>query len=193
MECEECGTWIDQTKARKRRRYCSSACRQRAYRRRQRAYGVPDEMRGLPRWTRADGKRPIQADGWPASSTDPTTWSTWAETRSGCGNGQGVMLGGGLVCIDLDRAFRPDGTLTSIAERVLGACPGAWVETSVSGQGLHVFGTGFERPGRKVDTEEGTSVELYSRARFIRVTGHTYRAGGLPAIDLNEVIRTIMI
>lgn len=143
------------------RRYCSNACRQRAYRARQ----VPAEMRGR-RWVRADGKRPIRCDGTPASSVNPATWSTLAAVReSTAGDGFGVMLGGGLGCYDLDhvtdgqvRAF-----LASVGEPVV------MIERSMSGEGAHVFIRADESPGWK-RTVDGVSVERYTRARFIRTT-----------------------
>ena len=71
-----------------------------------------------------------------------------------------------------------DGRLSALAERVLDRNPGAYVEVSVSGRGLHVFGGLSEGPGRR-----GAGVEVYSRARFIRVTGNVFRGmcGAVPA------------
>ena len=83
----------------------------------------------------------------------------------------------GLGCIDLDGCL-VDGWLSPLAQRVLERNPGAYVEVSVSGNGLHIFGefaevSGIRRPG----------FEFYSRARFIRVTGDVFRglsgAGGV--------------
>lgn len=169
--------------------YCSPACRQRAYRQRQRAE-IPGRLRSLDRWTRADGKRPVQLNGAPASTTRPATWTTYANVRdhTTAGNGYGIMLGNGLACIDLDHALDPTGTPTATARRVLEACPGAWVEISSSGRGLHIFGAGFEAAGRRLVAADGTGVEIYSRARFIRVTGTTFRAGGVHALDLDAVL-----
>lgn len=124
------------------------------------------------RWVRADGKRPITVTGRAASSTDPSTWSTFAEVlASRAGDGFGVMLGGGyLACHDLDHALK-DGELKSwardvidgIAERVL------FTEVSMSGEGLHVFVDAPEGPGWKRPVGDGGH-EFYSRGRFIRVT-----------------------
>lgn len=119
-------------------------------------------MRSARRWTRADGKRPIQSDGRPASSTNPATWASFAEVRDGAGDGVGVMLGGGLGCYDLDHVTDDDARafVATVPERVV------FVERSLSGAGVHVFieapeGPGTRRPG----------VERYTRARFIRTTG----------------------
>ena len=190
MNCRECGERIGIGGARgPRPSYCTSACKQRAYRRRKRENRIPERLVTLARWTRADGKRPIQTNGKTASSTNPATWTTHKNaTKATAGDGLGFMLGDGVVCIALDHALTTDGQITPTAQRVLDACPGAWVETSVSGRGLHVFGTGFERAGRRFTAADGTGVECYARARFIRVTGNTYRAGGLPVLDLDAAM-----
>lgn len=117
------------------------------------------------RWVRADGKRPIQVDGSPASSTDSDTWARFCDVQSGAGDGFGVMLGGGLGCVDLDHCLE-DGVLAPWAAEVLDAESSLFVEVSLSGNGLHVFvecpeGSGSRRGG----------VERYSRGRFIRCTG----------------------
>ena len=144
--------------ARSDARYCSGACRQRAYRGRR----LPAELTSGRRWVRARGKRPITTSGRAASTKDPRTWSSFAEVRrSSAGDGFGVMLGGGLGCYDLDhvsddeiRAF-----LATVPERVL------FAERSVSGDGVHVFVEAPEEPGWRRG-----SVERYTRSRFIRTT-----------------------
>lgn len=188
MKCIECGT--EAGLGGKRGilpRYCSNACRQRAYRRRRRENRIPERLTRLDRWVRADDKRPIQINGKSASTTKPATWSSFADVeKSTAGNGRGIMLGDGIVCIDLDDALRA-GQPTKTAQAVLDACPGAWVEISQSGRGLHVFGAGFERAGQRFRTADGTGVEIYTTNRFILVTGQTYRPGGLPVLDLDGV------
>lgn len=140
------------------------------------------ELRALDRWTRADGKRPITLMGRAASSTRPGTWSTYQDVKaSTAGDGIGVMLGDGLACIDLDHAIGDDGALSPLAVEVLALNPGAWVERSRSSRGLHVFGLLPEGPGVK-----RPGIEVYSRARFIRVTGDEYRAGRLVPLVVPE-------
>lgn len=145
-------------------RYCSNACRQRAYRER---HALPATMTRRRQWVRADGKRPVQLDGRPASSTDPSTWAHCVDVKAGP---HGIMLGAGLGCYDLDhvtdveaRAF-----IATVAEPVV------YVERSLSGEGVHVFVEAPEGPGWK-RTVNGLSVERYTRERFIRVTGETFR------------------
>ena len=154
-------------------KFCSGACRQRAYRARKRAERaavptLPARMTRVRRWVRAAGKRPITVSGAPASSTDPRTWSTYSEVRkSNAGNGFGVMLDGtGLGCVDIDNCLKGDkleGWAHGVLMNVKG--PVVFVERSVSGRGVHVFVNMESRPGRRF-----AGYEVYSRDRFIRVT-----------------------
>ncbi|WP_414121182.1 bifunctional DNA primase/polymerase [Corynebacterium nuruki] len=166
MECEQCGAVL--VGGSSRRRFCTPRCRQRHHR----ATVGPSERLSEGRWVRCVGKRPVTVSGRPASSTDPSTWSSWPEVQSStAGDGFGVMLGGGLACHDLDHAL--DGgelkpwareVLDGIRERVL------FAEVSVSGEGLHLFVEAPEGPGHRRAVGDGGH-EFYSRARFIRVTG----------------------
>lgn len=133
-------------------------------------------MRALPRWTRAAGKRPITITGEPASTTKPTTWSRFAEVEN---DAHGIMLGGGLGCIDLDSCFTAEGDLTPLARRIVAKNPGAFIEISQSGKGLHIFGLRPEGPGLR---RQG--IEVYSWGRFIRTTGEVYQRGGLEELNL---------
>lgn len=184
--------------------YCSGSCRQKAYRLRRRAESasvvaeaeeilrgavdpIPAELRERDRWVRwvltKDGRKlPLRADrSRAASSTDPRTWTSYAEARdSAVGTGVGFVLGDGVGCIDLDDALDADGNVISaVAHAVLRANPGAWVEVSMSGRGLHVFGLLDEAPGRR-----RPGIEIYSRARFIALTGDVFRGGGRALVPL---------
>ena len=167
--CEQCGDEMPNLGYGRVRRYCTDACRQKGYRVRAAARGMPPRMTSERRWVRADGKRPVMVDGSPASSTDPSTWASWAEVQSGQGDGFGVMLGDGLGCWDLDDCLDGD-RLAPWAAEILDEADPLHVERSVSGRGLHIFVDAVEGPGSRRG-----NVEFYSRGRFIRVTGDTYR------------------
>ena len=165
MECEVCGREFEWS-GRGRR---PTACGQRCRKRRSRARVAVPVSEG--RWVRADGKRPITVSGRPASSTDPSTWSSFVAVQaSRAGDGFGVMLGGGLACHDLDHALG-DGVLKPWAREVLDGIRERvlFAEVSVSGEGLHVFVEAPEGPGRRRSVGDGGH-EFYSRARFIRTT-----------------------
>lgn len=132
------------------------------------------------RWARCDGKRPIMPDGSPASSTNSDTWSSFAAVQSGAGDGFGFMLGDGFGCIDLDNCL-VGGVANDGARKLLRFNRGAFVERSVSGRGLHIFGWRGEAPGVK-----RCGFEVYSFGRFIRTTGDTYRRGKMIELKITE-------
>jgi primase-polymerase (primpol)-like protein len=165
--------------------YCSGAHRVAAHRARQReqlaAAGIPAELRRMRRWTRWSrirrGERvvklPLTVDGRAASSTDRTTWSTWARAqRSRFGTGLGFVLAGdGVLAFDLDDCVDEHGNLSAPAQELLDTLPRTWVELSPSGRGLHVWGYGTVGKGRRFVTAGGLRVELYDRGRFVTITG----------------------
>ena len=105
MTCSLCGDRIP-LPARSDARFCSGACRQKAYRQRSRR-GIPAEMTARPRWVRHDASKvPLTLFGRPASVVDPRTWTTYEKAAaSTVGTGLGIVLGDGLGCVDLDECF----------------------------------------------------------------------------------------
>lgn len=165
-KCQRCGCKLDAL-ARSDARFCSTRCRVAAHR----SGNLPAALTQRRAWVRADGKRPVTTSGRPASSTDRSSWASFAEVRSSrAGDGFGVMLGDGLGCWDLDHCLDEEGVLAPWAREVLdGIGSPVWVERSMSGTGLHVFVLADEARGfRRGD------VEFYSRHRFIRVTGDRF-------------------
>ena len=156
--CVECSQRFPVPRTGRPKRFCGQTCRKRASRRPK----FPSVMTGERRWVRAVGKRPVQVSGAPASSTDPGTWASFLDVQQGAGDGFGIMLGGGLGCYDFDHMSDLDvrGFVALIPEPVL------FAERSVSGEGVHVFVVAPEERGWRRG-----SVERYTRARFIRVTG----------------------
>lgn len=173
-------------------RFCSNACKQKAYRAARKAKSlpaIPAAMTERRRWVRKDGKRPLTVMGWSASSTRSRTWDSFEAVRaSTVGDGFGFMLGGGIGCIDLDHCIE-GGVLLPWARDILDRCPQTFVEVSQSGTGLHIFGFLAEGPGR--GQRDGDGVEFYSTGRFIAVTGNPF-AGSVPCLaDLSEVVSTL--
>lgn len=140
------------------KRFCSTRCRVAHHRWHQ----LPALMRERSTWVRTDRKRPIQVDGSPASSTDPSSWTTYERVADGP---HGIMLGDGLACWDLDDCFDEDDRMAEWARQLIDGVHPVWVERSMSGSGLHVFVEGPEEPG----TRRG-QIEYYSRHRLIVVT-----------------------
>ena len=172
LECQECGGGFDR-KSKQKPKFCSNACKQKAYRARRKNDGIPlGRFRSEPRWVRAKSKKPLQVSGKNASSTNPETWTTFKNVLdSKAGDGFGVMLGNGLGCYDIDHCFESGNLkgwvidyIRSIQEEVI------YTEVSRSGEGLHLFflakshGPGFVKDG----------VERYTQERFIRTTFNTF-------------------
>ena len=174
IDCVECGSRFEAAGGRGRSpRFCGATCRKRASRRRADVKRVFVERVG-DRWVRAVGKRPVMVDGSPASSTNPATWSSFDAVQRGAGDGFGVMLGGGLGCYDLDHVIE-GGVLVSWAREFIERIPEQvlFMETSVSGTGVHVFVEAAEGRGSRRD-----GVERYTRSRFIRMTFQELRLRG---------------
>lgn len=109
------------------------------------------------------------------------TWSAYDAARdSTVGDGVGFVLGDGIECVDLDGALDDNGEIISaVALGVFSANVDAWVERSMSGRGIHVWGRLAEAPGRR-----RPEIEIYSRARFIALTGDVFRPGGDALVPL---------
>ena len=114
--------------------------------------------------------------GAPASSTDPSTWSSFSAVQDGAGDGLGFMLGDGVGCIDLDGCLDAAGQPLEWARReiVHWGTDVLFMERSVSGRGVHVFVRADERPGQVVGVSGGGRVERYFYGRFILTTGDRF-------------------
>lgn len=162
VQCLVCGRTREWSGRGVRPKTCGQRCRQRMHRMPQ---SVPEALTQLPRWTTRDGKRPTQPNGSAASSTDPSTWTTFDRVSD---QPHGVMLGDGLACWDLDNVIDDDGVIHPEACEVLQrvGSKALWVELSLSGKGVHVFVHSDERTA--VVTPK---VSYYAWGRFISVTG----------------------
>jgi primase-polymerase (primpol)-like protein len=127
-------------------------------------------------------KIPINArSGRRASSTNPLTWSTFAEAARAYQRGgfDGIAFflnpGGGIVGVDLDKCrYRTSGAIEQWAQSIVDRL-NTFTEISPSGRGLRLFVYGRLPPR---DRREGR-FECYERARFLTLTGQ--RLGDLPA------------
>ena len=140
---------------------------------------IPQELKDRPQWVvwkygkrKANGKRakvPFSVTGGAASSTDPTTWATFAECLTeyakGGYDGVGYILtqDDGYTFIDLDDCIRNDeldaGAMATIRRFA------SYTERSVSGKGVHILVKG------KAANRKNDAAEVYSDKRFIAMTG----------------------
>lgn len=177
-KCGHCGAALDIQRSRRTPKYCSGRCRTAACRARQ-AQQLPAELRERDRWVLWNARKvPMQLDGTPASSTDPSTWASHRAVR-GHGGRVGFVLGAGIGCIDLDHCLI-DGAPTAAAAEFLATLPPTFIEISPSGDGLHVWGLLPEARGSRT-VAGGLSIETYSVGRYITVTGNLF-AGSVPRL-----------
>ena len=152
--------------------------------------GIPRELTRRPEWVvwRLEPKKdkpgewtkePYRATdpSTHASSTNPETWSTFAEAfsayqRDPTLSGVGIVLhGDGLVGVDLDHAIDDDGHVKPWAQAIMGRLDSAHWERSPLGRGLRGICRGELPPGRrKVSYQDGV-VEMYDDGRFLTITG----------------------
>ena len=149
---------------------------------------IPDQLTTLPQWVtwravwRVDGagkgkwtKPPYQPDGRPAKSTDPATWAEFGECllayQSGRFDGLGFVLTreAGIIGVDMDHCIDADGNVAPWAQQAVDTL-NSYVETSPSGDGLHIFLFGTF-PGGMTGRRKG-GVEVYAEGRYLTVTGH---------------------
>ena len=146
---------------------------------------IPADLKIAPRWVcwkriARDGKPtkvPYQANGRPAKSDDPATWSTFAACAAALPkfDGIGIMLGDGLAGIDLDHCIDDAGNLTPLARQVLDLA-NSYTEITPSEHGLHIvfYCAGLPTGGRRKG-----AFEYYDTRRYLTVTGNHY--AGTPA------------
>ena len=175
-------------------RFCSTRCRVAAHRARRAGSVLPAEMTGRRRWVRRDERKaPRTVDGGFASVTAPDSWSVHAEAAaSSAGVGLGYVLaeGDGIVCIDLDHCL-DGGSLADWAREILDRCPRTFVEVSPSGDGLHVWGRGELKRGRRM-RQGGASVEVYGQGRYVAMTGRRFEDAPVKLADLSEVVASLV-
>ena len=189
-KCEQCGEgFVAENKRGPAPKWCSNACKCKAYRARnpkeKRVLAedpVPTAMRRMRRWVRCDAqKRPTGPEGGLLMWSLPDVWMTRRQARvAEYGAGCGFVTGEGIGVIDLDDCISESGELSSLAKGILALNPGAYVERSQSGRGLHVFG---RIAGSVCVRDAGLEVYAGDRKRFVWVTGDVFRAGGLPALS----------
>src|SRR6516225_8971107 len=102
-----------------------------------------------------------------ASTSDPTTWGSYeeaiAQVQGGKADGIGFALKGrNIGGIDLDHCRDPiTGQIDSWADDYINRCTGAYVESTVSGKGLRILGTGELKNFATKFKSNGYAVELF--------------------------------
>lgn len=159
---------------------------------------IPSEMRVFPQWvvwryedtsSPKPTKVPYSARGnGLASVTDSNTWATFDEAvnalSSGRFNGLGFVLteSDPYVFIDLDDT-KGDQTALDRQMKIYNEFD-SYAERSPSGSGLHIIVKGSLPSGRR-----RSSIEIYSSARYMTMTGDVYR--NAPIREYNELINVL--
>lgn len=112
----------------------------------------------------------------PYDAHDPSCWLSSGRaiavaTAAGASFGVGFVLTDAdpFFFVDLDNQLQSDGTWTQFAQQTCAMFPGAAVEVSQSGRGLHILGSGIPPPHGTKDKHYG--IELYHTKRFVALTG----------------------
>ena len=160
----------------------------------------PKDLTELDQWvlwayrTRAGGRRtkiPYQANGKPASTTDPATWSSHDDALDAWKKQPQRFDGIGFVfspedpfCgIDLDQCLNEAGEIKPWAQSIIQSLSGTYLERSPSGRGIKIWvraklpSTGkkvyVNQIGQPVENEtlSDGAIEIYDFGRYFTVTG----------------------
>ncbi|MDY0003128.1 MAG: phage/plasmid primase, P4 family [Polyangia bacterium] len=152
---------------------------------------TPEQLRHLDQWVlyrliQRDGKDkpdkvPFASAGSEASTTDPTTWSSYGAAEEALVRGEGDGLGfvfargGGLTGVDLDHCRNPEtGEIAPWARAILDQLS-SYSEVSPSGTGVHVVVVASKSTTKCKrlikNAAPDAAVEVYDGARYFTVTG----------------------
>jgi primase-polymerase (primpol)-like protein len=131
-------------------------------------------------------KFPCDASGRVVSAHDAAHWMSAAGAASraqqfGTGWGIGFVLTpeAKRFCFDIDNCLQPDGQWSSLALQLCGLFPGAAVEVSASGTGLHIWGSYSGDMPAHACKNTALGIELYTDKRFVAL--------GLPVGTVGDV------
>lgn len=129
--------------------------------------------------------------GRTASAMDPSNWLLPTDAIAYAAHyGEGYGVGycfsdrDPFFFVDIDNALEPSGNWSALALHLLGAFPGAYVEVSQSGKGLHIIGHGTPPPHGCKNIAYG--LEFYTSNRFVALTG--YSAQGDAGRDMSYAL-----
>ena len=165
---------------------------------------VPDEMKARPNWVVVKtwwnaekgkyNKRPVNCNsdkGEYAESDNPETWTTFDNAlkylKEKGGTTVAYALDGkdNVSCIDLDHCYDENGQPSALAKEILSKCGKTYVEKSVSGNGLHIFG---KTSGMDIRTfSKDGDLEFYQKEHFIAMTGDGSGYSRLESFDTPEM------
>ena len=163
---------------------------------------LPNEMKNKPNWVVVRTRENQETGrlekflidvhtGKFAESNDPKTWTDFETACSYAKEHGGTALGfaldgtDGIACIDLDGCIDESGKCSVLADEMLAKCGETYVERSVSGRGIHVFGKtkGVDLRSFSKDGD----IEYYQGRHFITMTGDGAEHPELASLDTPEM------
>lgn len=116
--------------------------------------------------------------GYDIDHTDATHWVSLSQALEAAPRFPGTGVAMGITqqyknfCIDIDNCLDDaTGDWSEFAKSLIALFPGALVEVSHSGRGLHIFGMYSGELPPHGTKRKGVPFELYSRLRFMALTG----------------------
>lgn len=144
---------------------------------------LPKELKERPQWVAANANKiPVDAKtGNPASVTDPATWCDYETARAFGAPYIGFVLTADdpYTLIDLDAPTSDDQVQRHRA--ILQAFSNTYIETSASGNGVHIICRASVPQGKRRD-----KVEIYSAERYMICTGNAFN--DQPITDCQQMV-----
>lgn len=167
---------------------------------------IPPALAAYPQfvlWIARPSSRPGKTDKFPihpqtgqiANAHDPANWLTAAQAQAALAAGVPQASGIGFVFTENDPFFflDIDGALVDnqwspVATALCQQLAGCFVEISQSGTGLHIIGS-YPQPAPQHGTRcQPHGLELYTRARFVALTGTSAVGDPGHTVNLQPVI-----
>ncbi len=126
----------------------------------------------------------------PINQTDVVTAYAAAKSRQGYGVGFVLRATDPFVVFDADNALLPDNTWSAESLRLVESLPGAAVEVSISGRGLHIWATSANVPSHACKNLSA-HFEMYHEGRYIAL-GEYPGTTGNAATDCTTALPAII-
>ena len=142
----------------------------------------PEELQLHDHWVVWKGKKilydPTRLNS-KANVNDPYSWGSFNQADAAYSEGRWlgvgfVLTGNGIAGVDLDKCV-VDGEPNKDALQLMADLDAPYIEYSPSGNGLRAFGFSNQSITGVRGQLDGLSVELYTKGRYLTVTGHVIK------------------